>query len=42
MFALLEGVELCILCDSAPSVVDMEMAKESYWSGVSDILQGNK
>ena len=34
----MEGVELCILCDAAPSLVDMAMAKESYWSSLHDNL----
>ena len=40
VFRVLEGVELCILCDSAPSLVAMETTIESYWSGVFDSLRG--
>ncbi|CAI8033258.1 Protein fuzzy homolog [Geodia barretti] len=39
VFAVKEGVELCILCDSGPSLVDIEMTIENYWSGVSDSLK---
>ena len=41
VFAVKEGVELCILCDSGPSLVDIEMTIENYWSGVSDALKGS-
>ena len=40
VFAVREGVELCILCDSGPSLVDIEMTIENYWSGVFDALEG--
>ena len=40
MFTLLEGVELCVLCDSAPSLVDVKMSVDSYWDGVLDALKG--
>ena len=40
VFAVREGVALCIICDSGPSLVDIGMTIDSYWSGVFDTLEG--
>ena len=40
VFAVREGVALCIICDSGPSLVDIGMTIDNYWSGVFDTLEG--